>query len=115
MHSSELRKNIVLVTPPGRAIGFCLAGVDTRQISAPEQFCELVDTLVAAGETGIIAAPELMRDWIDSRRRKSIDRLVTPALLFYHFPASWSEPAGVEEALAVMVRHTLGYRFKIRL
>ena len=106
---------LLVVAPWGIDIGFRLGGAQVAVAPDAAALNETLARALAEKETGVIALPEQMRDWISEPLRGILGRTAFPLAVFYRFPGEW---AGVEEPAdeaAEIVQRAIGYRLKIKL
>lgn len=106
---------LLIVAPWGHDTGFRLGGALVAIAASPEALNERLTRALAEQETGVVALPEQMREWISGPLRKALSQATFPITVFYRFPGEWAggvEPAG--EA-AEIIQRAIGYRLKIKL
>lgn len=107
--------SFLVIAPWGQDIGFRLGGARVRIVPDAESLNAELEREIEKKETGVIALPETMRDWISVKNRGSIAKKVFPLLAFYHFPEKWAAPEEPAEDVAEIVQRAMGYRLNIRL
>lgn len=106
---------LMIVAPWGDDIGFRLGGARVVIAATPETLNETLTRALTEKETGVVALPEQMREWISGPVRKALGQVTFPITVFYRFPGEW--PSGAEPAgeAAEIIQHAIGYRLKIKL
>lgn len=105
---------LLVVAPWGIDLGFRLGGAHVAVAADAAALNETLARALAENETGVIALPEPMREWISEPLRKMLRRAAFPLTVFYRFPGEW---AGVEEPAgeaAEIIQRAIGYRLKIK-
>lgn len=104
---------LLVVAPWGQDIGFRLGGARVAIAANADALNDVLARALAEKETGVVALPEAMREWISEPLRKTLAAATFPLMIFYRFPGEWAggeEPAG--EA-AEIIQRAIGYRLRI--
>ncbi len=106
---------LLVVAPWGTDVGFRLGGAPVVLAATPAALNETLAEVLAENETGVVALPEQLREWISEPVRKALEQAVFPITVFYRFPGEWpgrEEPADEADEI---VQRAIGYRLKIKL
>ncbi len=105
---------LLVVAPWELDIGFRLGGAHVAMAANAPALNDLLARTFAEKETGVVALPEAMRQWISEPMRKTLAAATFPLVIFYRFPGEW---AGEEEAAgeaAEIIQRAIGYRLRIK-
>ena len=107
--SVELR----VLSAPGVAAGFGLAGLPTVEAATPEEAVARVRELLDHPEVGVILMPEdALRRLPDELQRRAARR---PLPMLVPFPAAeWRPGPAVDSYIVDLLRRVIGYRVKLR-
>lgn len=106
---------LMIVAPWGDDIGFRLGGARVAIAATPETLNETLTRALAEKETGVVALPERMREWISDPVRKALGQTTFPITVFYHFPGEWPGGEDTDGEAAEIIQRAIGYRLKIKL
>lgn len=107
--------SLLVIAPWGQDVGFRLGGARVTIAPDEETLNGELEEAIARGDTGVVAVPETMREWISAHNQRLLARNPFPLLAFYHFPDEWRSAEDAGEEIAELARRAIGYRLKIRL
>ncbi|GAB4280136.1 MAG: V-type ATP synthase subunit F [Coriobacteriia bacterium] len=105
---------LIILTDPGNADGFRLAGVDVVEAESPEDARKKLAHLVDDEASGIIGVNEGFMAAVDERLRRKIDTIYRPIVI----PLPFRETLHVEEDhrayLSRLIRRAVGFDITLR-
>lgn len=101
----------VIVTDPGTAAGFRLAGVDVIEVTGPDEAKKVIPPLLNADDTGIIGISEDFMSLLDRDVLTSIEKTYRPIII--PIPStSRNVPSG--SYIERLLRRAIGYNIVVR-
>ncbi len=107
------RYRLKVVTRPGAALGFRLAGVPVEEIDDARS-AERIAALVEEPGLGILAVDEALLCQVPPTVLERANRVGVPIVLPFTLPTRWEERVGGEEYVAALIRRAIGYHIKIQ-
>ena len=106
---------LMIVAPWGSDIGFRLGGAHVAMAATAEELNETLARALAEKETGVLALPEQMREWISEPLRKALGQAAFPITVFYRLSGEWTGAEEQAGEAAEIIQRAIGYRLKIKL
>src|SRR5512138_2231417 len=109
-----MRSKLMVVTDPGLAAGFRLAGVEVAEASSPREAEELVEKIVLGSEVGLVAVSEDLHRGFGEHLRRLLRDSELPLVI--PFPGKEANTWQVEDRLdyvASLIRSAIGYHIKL--
>jgi V/A-type H+/Na+-transporting ATPase subunit F len=103
-----------VVTTPGAALGFRLAGISVEEVNE-DAAAERIAALLAEPDLGVLAVEQELLRRTPERLLAKVARKVVPVVLPFTFPRHWGEGGGGEAYVAELVRRAIGYHIKIHM
>ncbi|MBI5636452.1 MAG: hypothetical protein HZA03_00615 [Nitrospinae bacterium] len=106
---------LLVVAPWGHDLGFRLGGAHVAIAADREALNKTLARALAEKETGVVALPEQMREWIAEPLRKTLAAAAFPLTVFYRFPGEWAGAEEPADEAAEIIQRAIGYHLKIKL
>lgn len=101
-----------LICRPATATGFGLAGVPALEVAPGAEAASPVETMLRAGDAGVLLIEEAVYDALSSDLRQRLERSVTPVVVPFPGPA-WTDRVPAEERVVELLRRAIGYRVRL--
>jgi len=105
---------IAVITQPGPAAGFALAGVDTYAATTAAEAKKFLLTLMRDADLGVVAIDAGYLNALDQGTRKRVSESPMPVVVA--LPSGVPTAAGERssEQIAEMIRRAIGFRFSFK-
>jgi len=101
-----------VVTRPGEALGFRLAGVPVEEVAAGEEVSRM-RALLADPSLGVLAVETAVLGQVPEPLLKRAAERGLPVVLPFTLPGRLSEAAGGRAYVAALIRRAIGYHVKL--
>ena len=101
---------LAVITDPGIAAGFCLAGVEVHTAPTPEEAKRVLLALMEEGDVGVIAINSNYLSTFDEPTRRRIDESERPVVVALPTGAGAVAEGPHGRTIAEMVRRAVGLR-----
>ncbi|MDR7482324.1 MAG: V-type ATP synthase subunit F [Armatimonadota bacterium] len=104
-------RKVVAVCPEAVAVGFALAGVETRAYTTARQGRAHLLALVRSAEAGVVLVDDAIVDALEAPARRMVEESDDPLVV----PVPMARGAALErEYLEQMIRRVIGYQVRLR-
>lgn len=115
MKKTEKKLSLIVISPWELDQGFRLGGASVKTVSNEDSLNLELEQVYENQEAGILAIPESMKEWINDRNTKIIEKSVFPVVVYYRYPGDDELVPEPEEEVSGLVERAIGFRLKIRM
>lgn len=115
MKKTETKLSLAVIAPWGLDQGFRLGGASVKTVSNEDSLNRKIELIYQKQDTGILAIPETMKDWINEMNMKIIEKSLFPVIVYYRYPGDEELVPEPEEEVDEVVERAIGFRLKIRM
>ncbi|MES0490062.1 MAG: V-type ATP synthase subunit F [Leptospirales bacterium] len=104
---------VIVITTPGKNLGFELAGFDTITIEEVEA-TETIDQISSDEKYGLVCIEEKLYMAVKKDIAERIRKKGLPVVMPLHIPDTFAETSAREGHIARLIRRTIGYQVKLK-
>jgi V/A-type H+/Na+-transporting ATPase subunit F len=106
-------RSAVVVTRPGDALGFRLAGVRTEEVDPGDEESR-VAALLASPDVGVLAIEDDVLGRVPEALLERASRTGLPVVFPFTLPRRLAEPGAAETYVGLLIRRAIGYHVRLK-